>query len=644
MAQTFTRTYFLIFALLFAGFATGCASTGSGSTTSTLSSAAPAKLSKTPLSTDALVVVRYPAAVDDAAKRQYYKAFRSKAIGGTVGTKGSEVDSDQVADSVIMKSSYFAMSLYDQLSKKLPANTVLLSPHIINEGADGKLTSSPMASTETVPGAIKVDFATYSFPNPDKMMKKQPVTFGDLITPLITVSTDHRARPGTHGLIMASEPISKAVYSQAKDSADASFSAIQSGTFEAAPQPLHMVAHLNGESASLPATHALGKAARSKNSVAIYPLEKLRLSKTSMANLAQGGSSDPLAAPFSEKVANHIIAMLNDTDLTKAGMVSRASAIARYDENLAPFALSGETSADFKARNRLSNALISQERKVLAAQSQKIYNATYAGEPGVQMREMMAAEYKLIEDRREIAKQQNMATTASILGAIAAVGVASSGGGDSNTNAVLSRMITNMTALAVQKSIALNKQSKAMGSNFRLAMAPVLAEQVDVQVDLLDGSETISAASFAELQDKMQSAYSRKVRAMDQVASECAFNDPSGASGRWLGECSSGAASGKGIGTVRLANGTNVEYYGSAENGLAQGVGYLVVHDSKTPYSLEGNFVSGEANGPMHVIKSGNSETLRQYENGKDVGNVSSGFNAPRLHKTPLAAAQIPAS
>ena len=183
-----------------------------------------------------------------------------------------------------------------------------------------------------------------------------------------------------------------------------------------------------------------------------------------------------------------------------------------------------------------------------------------------------------------------------------------------------------------------------MGSNFRLAMSPILAEQVDVQVDLLDGSETISAASFAELQDKMQDAYSRKVRVMDQVSSECAFNDASGAMGRWVGECSSGVASGRGVGTVKRADGTGVEYYGNAAAGFAHGIGYLVVNDKRAPYSLEGNFVTGQADGPMHVIRTGSRESLRQYSNGKDTGNVTTGFTAPRLHKKPLVAGQRPAS
>lgn len=622
---------FCLFSLALAG----CASTATGSARSVLAtSAAPAVYAQATPKTDALVVIRYPAAVDSNAKDEYFSAFRKKPIGGALGRSTSELDTDQVAESVIIKSNYYAMSLYNQLSKKLPPNTVLLSPHTIGLGDDGNLTSTAIGSMEEVPATISVDFTAYTFPDPGKMMGGKPVTFGDLMTPMVVVHADHRAYAATHGLIMASEPMARAAYGRAEFIADQSFESLQSGALVAEARPLDFISHLRGLGSNIPASHNV--AARSKgNSVSIYPLEKLRFDKGEMLALSRDteGLVDPSVNPFAARVANHIVTSLNRIDIDKAGMVERAAAISRYDANLAPFTLAGATDPDFAMRYRMSSQLVAKERDVLAAQSRKIYEATYLGESGKQMREMLASEYKLLEQRRKIAKQQNTATAMSILGAVAAVGVASSGNG-SNSNVQAAGLIADLTTIAVAKALALRDQSKAMGSNFQLAMAPVLSEQIDIQVDLLDGSEQISAASFAALQEKMQDLYSSRVRAMDMVASECAFKDTVGTAGRWLGECDGGLAQGRGVGTLKRADGTAIEYYGQASSGVAEGVGYLIVQDKRAPYSVEGQFVAGKPHGAATVSRPGVSSSVRLFENGKNTGPAASGTVAARLYQS----------
>ena len=45
------------------------------------------------------------------------------------------------------------------------------------------------------PSVLTVDFATYSFPDVNEMMDAPPVTFGDLVTPLMVVRASRWARP-----------------------------------------------------------------------------------------------------------------------------------------------------------------------------------------------------------------------------------------------------------------------------------------------------------------------------------------------------------------------------------------------------------------------------------------------------------------
>ena len=618
--------------ILAAGLLTaGCASTAKGSANSVLGmNSTPVKYTNQAPKTDALVVVRYPASVDNLAKDKYYEAFRSKPIGGSLGKGSNELDSDQVAEGVIAKSNYFAMSLYRELSQKLPKNTVLLSPHVIELDSGGNLTSSPIASMEKIPGAVTVDFTAYSFPNPDKMMGDKPITFGDLISPLVVIQTDHRAMAPTNGVVLASNAMAGSAYAQAVQTARQSFKSLQSGALEAQARPLSFVSHLRGLGSNLPGSQRM-TAGHAHNTVQLYPMEKIQFSKQDMLQLARhtNDSIDPARDPLSAKVADRVILALNNIDVNKAGMFKRAASMSRYDSNLAPFTLTGETDADYMARKRMGELLITKERDVLATQSEKIYQASYNSETGKQMRQMLAAEYKLLEERRKIARQQNMATAAAILGGVASISVGSSGNSNGNTQAA--GILRDLATVAVAKSMALRQQSKSIGKNFMLAMAPVVTEQMNVQIDLLDGSEEISAASFAELQDKMRTLYSRRVRTMELVASECAFADENGHAGKWLGECSGGQANGRGVGAVKAANGAEIEYYGQAVGGKANGIGYLVVNNGDASYALEGRFAAGMPTGPCTVSKAGKPNQVRRFENGKDVGSAPSN-SAPSLY------------
>ena len=113
---------------------------------------------------DAMVVIRYPAFVDEAAEAAYFRLFEQNAIGGTVkpGARPSQ-EVDRLAQSVIAKSNYFSMSLFRELQLKLPEDSVLLSPHII-ELEDGRLVSRPLLASEEVPAVVTIDFSVYTFP------------------------------------------------------------------------------------------------------------------------------------------------------------------------------------------------------------------------------------------------------------------------------------------------------------------------------------------------------------------------------------------------------------------------------------------------------------------------------------------------
>jgi len=129
--------------------ATGCASTATGAKQSAMVGLAKAETLKTQMPEGGVMaVIRYPAVVETNAKDAYYKAFESSAIGGTV-SGGDAAERQSIADSVIVKSNYFALSLYKEMAARLPDHAILLSPHAVKLGADGKLTSEPITQAES---------------------------------------------------------------------------------------------------------------------------------------------------------------------------------------------------------------------------------------------------------------------------------------------------------------------------------------------------------------------------------------------------------------------------------------------------------------------------------------------------------------
>jgi len=327
-------------------------------------------------------------------------------------------------------------------------------------------------------------------------------------------------------------------------------------------------------------------------------------------------------------------------------------AIAEYDPSLAALTYVGSDALDYNARLRYAERLLEAERKYLSVQSLRVFDGIHNGEMGAQMRDMIMAEYKILEERRKLARQQNQATAFAILGAVAA-GAAIGNSGNSNQcrnartqreydvcrrraqrtnygNQVLTNLAIQGAMVAAQEAIALNSLSKSVGSNYLSSIVPALEQQTSITVDLLDSSETITAIRYEDLKSKLQNLYSTNQRSLDTVATRCAFGANSASlNGTWMGVCDGGQANGTGVGILKNADGSSVEYYGYARGGVANGAGFMVVHETSGSHSLEGNFVNGVAEGPVRVSKAGQSDKLRTYRAGQDVGTSSAAPNSP---------------
>ena len=334
--------------------ATGCASTAKGAKQSAMVGLAKAETLQTQAPAGSVMaVIRYPAVVETSAKEAYYKAFEGSAIGGSVKIGQDATERKSTADSVIVKSNYFALSLYKEMAARLPEHTVLLSPHAVKLDANGKLTSEPITQAESLPSVVSVDFATYSFPDPKKMMSEKPLTFGDLVTPLVSVRTDHRAAAPTQGVLFASAPLIPYAAGNGRKDAVESLNVMQSGQFDKTVPELDFLSYLKrGERANVPSKSLRG--GKKDNIITSYPIEKVKLDGVALERLkdANDGTVDPLERVFSDAMADRIISIINNTDTQKAVMANKAAAISEYDPSLAALTYVGSDEVDYNARLR----------------------------------------------------------------------------------------------------------------------------------------------------------------------------------------------------------------------------------------------------------------------------------------------------
>ena len=167
-----TRRLVIILLVMTTGFISGCAGTAKGRDTSVYSSLKTEKVTEQQQSeASALVIIRYPAMIHANAENLYVSSFAINAIGGEVpyGVHGNRQTS-RIAQSVIEKSSYYAMSLYHELKSVLPEGSELLSPHIIDWNKQRNLHSRPILASEQIPSVLTIDFNIYSFPDIDELM------------------------------------------------------------------------------------------------------------------------------------------------------------------------------------------------------------------------------------------------------------------------------------------------------------------------------------------------------------------------------------------------------------------------------------------------------------------------------------------
>lgn len=625
----------------------GCAGTASGTRSSIMKApASSSKVAAAPVAlktaTDskagALVIIRYPAVIRSDAESTFFQSFTTNAIDGVVeSAKHGSPEIERTARAMVAKSGYYAMSLYRELKATMPAGSVLLSPHAIVLDSQGRLSSAPILATEIVPSVITFDFTAYTFPDPDKMMDKPPLTFGDVVTPMVVVSTDPLASPSTHGLLVSSSPILANAWQQSASDAGATASAAITGAGAEEPvaRPLALIRFLrDGPPANAKYPTKQVGATPDVAAVVSYPVEKIKVDGDKLGMIKEDPSIDPLADSFARGAAAQVSRLLGSVDHDYALLAPMQRALAALDLEVAAAYLSALDNETIRARVRLADELLAAQRQFFVRQSEAIYDGVYAGVFGGKMREMITEEYKVLQERRSLARQQNFSMAMSILAAAASGYTQGQASAMSAYDPVAAQNMMNASSQFLISSMQFSTiaseaevQSTVLGENFLTAMAPTINDQVSLQVDLLGGSEEIRASKYEELQPKLVDLYRKNARSIDaNVSAECTFSHPSAArAGRWYGLCVNGQASGRGFGIALDAAAGSIEYIGMAGEGLANGPGYLMLRPAAgaagSPVAYEGTFSAGLPDGVVRVRAAGKKPAFRSFAAGKDVGS-----------------------
>ena len=608
----------------------GCATSATGVKNSRINSVtAPQKLMPNVPPGTVMAVVRYPAFIEKAAESKFLKLYGTRTIGSRLDFHdvGYE-ETAAIADIMLVKSNYFALSIFKELAERMPKHSVLLSPHAIKLDESGKLTSEPMTQAETLPNIVSIDFTAYTFPDAKRMLEGEPVSFGDIITPLVTVRTDHRASAPTQGVLLTSRPTLRGAVANGRQTIAQNLLEFETGKLEKNVLELDFITTLNKTVPTSVVFEKLSKTT-SGNTLSTLPLEQIRLDGTRIENLNLIGQEDPLEGQFSASLANQVIGIINKLDIKKASMVNYASAISQFDVSLAPLTLIGSTDPGYVARERYAARLLEAEQNFLSVQSLRLFDGVYNGELGVQVRESLKAEYDVLQERRVLARKQNLSTIPAILTTVAvAAGSAATRSGRAPTPAearATNALLKNLLLAGANPS-TFARRKRLIGSNYFAAILPVLDEQITVQVNLIDSNETITAIRYEDLSEQLQTRYQDNQLSLDTVATRCGYiHDGTYAEGTWMGICEDGLANGAGMGVLRYLSGSAVEYYGYAQNGKPQGAGYLIVHRPEGSHTLEGVFDEGLANGVMRVSKAGKDDAHRTYRKGRDVGKAPKG-------------------
>lgn len=499
----------------------GCASVNKGETYSSKLSASKATYSKTEhdSSGNLLVLIRFPAVFTDKGFEVFqsrYAAFPLNLSGQKEPIFAARNKSHLYANEAINKTAYFALEFYHGLTRKLPPQSVILQPLEVTVDSMGRLVSEPV--NEYPPSVLVVDFFIYRAPVKD-VTKEVPLTFGDLVSPLITINTSPEASPDTSGAISYVAPL-----------------APQNRNYVSNPRASGGTGHAFIEylahpvSTEKPGFATTSRQPRAKHQVLRFPLVNLKMNGYAIEAQVNKSNGNLKQSPFLMAVDAHFNAVIDALNTVDHGLATRNGNqrfIALYDPELFNRCLSSDLSGEDQLRLHLINKFKLLEQKFLAKQSEEYFKRLCLGEYGKSARKLMASEVKYVtrvrQNTSEVSGSKFKKNTILMMNLAANFMAGLSGRTLDNSSNMKTRdfMKTQDDMIA-----SYEKENRELSEAFQNNFSDTYLKQTEYRTVALEGEKEIHAKSLSELRGKLLAFYNQKTKGMQRHFSTTSSLNP----------------------------------------------------------------------------------------------------------------------
>jgi hypothetical protein len=454
-----------------------------------------------------------------AYKEQYLNI--PKGYEGSVPNNGKNPFSNHAAhQQMIVRSTYFAAEMYEQLKKRLPVNSVALQPMSVDLDEQGYLTlRSP---NELPPSVLYVDFFAYYAP--ERAQIALPESFGKYLSSVVSVHTSVDGAPETFGAIagMKQVPLRAGQRNQADDGNGLHGNLVtflNDWLVEQCAKQADQKPEKGDDDVVLPScvskpdTPAENGGINKEKIVRERPFkpghyfelplveyamnveELTEQSTTPGGNLSESPGRKVLGA-----YADVIVEALNVIDHEKAVEADRRLYAAMFDPDVGAMKGGDTLTPDKAIKAALIQKFESTEREFLAQSDQKFIDTTYKATFGDEIRKTL-----LVEDEihGKLVQSQTMEFAAGML----QIGLGVGGVALGSSVAMASQLVNQVSKMMLDRSNVLKEQGSAFDKHFRRVNDDIF----QFTVEHVGGKTAhIQTRGLADLRAKMQALY-RKI-------------------------------------------------------------------------------------------------------------------------------------
>lgn len=423
------------------------------------------------------VVIEFPASVDSAATMAWQNYYRNQLIYNF----GQRSNVEQGANEVLVKSSYFAMELYEAIRKQFPERTVLLNPTTIKTSAGGGL--QQVSEYNLPPARVVVHVSAYvegSRVSGEGISPRD--TYGNLLFPHIYFEVMNPEKKGEKRVPIGTLPR----YSDSRT------------PFVRITEP-SAIAVNNGRGQSVSGWFSPNQSAGSRpwQGFDRYFLLPMNVQTTYESfegwKNKQYGASGPFDRywQFVAFTLQDLLANLPEPDMTLAAN--------QYLQSLNLTAT--------QINPQLVDTLNSMQRaeiQLLAEQDRQFMQQSYHGTWGTDFRYFLAMEAEAHKDERDARRAASTAGFMNQIGTIAAAGVmGSTSGGQANQQLVAMQMQQFYTR--EQQISQMHQNTRQIGQIFQQHFSGVMRSQGDFIVKVGSEESEIRVSSLEEMRQRFRS-------------------------------------------------------------------------------------------------------------------------------------------